>query len=144
MNYAIPLSELRQPIEDMISGKFTPKSNPLDQLGQSPRFLPIDFGLVLVPDVIFRTPAFIDTVVSGSSAADAGLQANDLVLFVNDQLIQSIRMLKEELARLEPGETLRLVVRRDNALVPVELPIPNQARPPRKRAGDAPEAEEER
>ncbi len=144
MNYAIPLSELRQPIEDMISGKFTPKSNPLDQPGQSPRFLPIDFGLVLVPDVIFRTPAFIDTVVSGSSAADAGLQANDLVLFVNDQLIQSIRMLKEELARLEPGETLRLVVRRDNALVPVELPIPNQARPPRKRAGDAPEAEEDR
>ncbi|MFM8581020.1 MAG: PDZ domain-containing protein, partial [Planctomycetaceae bacterium] len=84
------------------------------------------------------------TVVAGSAAAEAGLQANDLVLFVNDQLIQSIRMLREELGRLEPGETLRLVVRRDNALVPVELPIPNQARPPRKRAGDAPEEADER
>jgi len=144
MNYAIPLSELRQPIEDMITGKFTPKSNPLDQPGQSPRFLPIDFGLIMVPDVIFRTPAFVDTVVTGSAAAEAGLQANDLVLFVNDQLIQSIRMLREELGRLEPGETLKLVVRRENALVPVELPIPNQPRPPRRRAGDAPEEDDDR
>jgi serine protease Do len=137
MNYAIPISELKTAIQDIIAGTFTPKSNPLDAPLSSPRFLPIDFGLVLVPDVIQRTPAFIDAVLPDSRAADAQLKANDLVLFVNDQLIQSVRMLREELARLEPGDTLKLVVRRENILIPVELPVPETARKPRKRSTDA-------
>ncbi|MFN7806208.1 MAG: S1C family serine protease [Planctomycetaceae bacterium] len=139
MNYAIPISELKTAIQDIIAGTFTPKSNPLEAPLSSPRFLPIDFGLVLVPDVIQRTPAFIDAVLPESRAADAALKANDLVLFVNDQLIQSVRMLREELARLEPGDTLKLVVRRENILIPVELTVPETARKPRKRATD-PEA----
>jgi serine protease Do len=136
MNYAIPISELKTAIQDIIAGTFTPKSNPLDAPLSSPRFLPIDFGLVLVPDVIQRTPAFIDAVLPDSRAADAQLKSNDLVLFVNDQLIQSVRMLREELARLEPGDTLKLVVRRENILIPVELPVPETARKPRRRATD--------
>jgi serine protease Do len=139
MNYAIPIAELKTAIQDIISGTFTPKSNPLEAPLSSPRFLPIDFGLVLVPDVIQRTPAFIDAVLPDSRAADVQLKANDLVLFVNDQLIQSVRMLREELARLEPGDTLKLVVRRENILIPVELTVPETARKPRKR-GTEPEA----
>ncbi|MCY2968879.1 MAG: S1C family serine protease [Planctomycetota bacterium] len=136
MNYAIPIAELKVPIQDIISGRFTPKTNPLESATAQARFLPIDFGLVMVPDVIFRTPAFVDAVIPNTSAADAKLRANDLVLFVNDQLIQSVRMLNEGLGRLEPGEILKMVVRRDNVLVPVELPIPNEARKLRKRAND--------
>jgi serine protease Do len=136
MNYAIPISELKTAITDIIAGTFTPRSNPLEAPLTSPRFLPIDFGMVLVPDVIQRTPAFIDAVLPNSRASDAQLKSNDLVLFVNDQLIQSVRMLREELARLEPGDTLKLVVRRENILVPVEIPIPETARKPRKRAND--------
>ena len=43
--------------------------------------------------------------------------------FVNDQLVQSCRTLKEQLGKLEAGDTLRLIVRRDNRLVTVELPV---------------------
>lgn len=143
MNYAIPIAELKTAIQDIIAGTFTPKSNPLDSPLASPRFLPIDFGLVLVPDVIQRTPAFIDAVLPDSRAGDAQLKANDLVLFVNDQLIQSVRMLREELARLEPGDTLKLVVRRENILIPVELTVPETARKPRKRATDPDAANDE-
>ncbi|MFN9372256.1 MAG: S1C family serine protease [Planctomycetaceae bacterium] len=143
MNYAIPIAELKTAIQDIIAGTFTPKSNPLEAPLSSPRFLPIDFGLVLVPDVIQRTPAFIDAVLPESRAADVQLKANDLVLFVNDQLIQSVRMLREELARLEPGDTLKLVVRRENILIPVELTIPETARKPRKRGTDPDSAGED-
>ena len=60
-------------------------------------------GLVMVPDVVFRTPAYIDRVIPGSQAAAAGLRAGDLVLFVNDRLVQSCRTLNEELGLLEEG-----------------------------------------
>src|SRR4029077_14966324 len=94
----------------------------------------IDFGLVMVPDVLFRTPAFVDTVVIDSPAALADIRPNDLVLFVNDELIQSCRSFKDELGRLEAGDTLKLVIRRGNALLPVELPVEKKAND--KKAGN--------
>ncbi len=129
VNYVIPIGELRQAIEEIISGKFTPKrSKELDDPSGdlAARYRAGDFGIVMVPDVVYRTPAFIDRVVPGSPAADAGLKPNDLVLFVGDELIQSVRLLKEELGRLESGGNLRLVVRRADKLITVELPIPRK------------------
>lgn len=128
VNYVIPIGELRQAIEEIISGKFTPKrSNDADTAGElAARYRAGDFGIVMVPDVVYRTPAFIDRVLPGSPAADAGLKPNDLVLFVGDELIQSVRLLREELGRLESGGHLRLVVRRADKLITVELPIPRK------------------
>ncbi|HEY3963136.1 MAG TPA: hypothetical protein VGM05_01180, partial [Planctomycetaceae bacterium] len=51
------------------------------------------------------------------------IRPNDLVLFVNDELVQSCRLFKDELGRLEAGDILKLVLRRGNALLPVELPV---------------------
>ena len=42
-------------------------------------------------------------------------------------LQQSCRLFKDELGRLEAGDTLKLVVRRGNALIPVELPVEKKA-----------------
>jgi serine protease Do len=128
VNYVIPIGELKQAIEEIVSGKFTPRRSADEQLAEdSPeRYGAGDFGLVLLPDVVYRTPAFIDRVLPNSPAAQAGLKRNDLVLFLNDQLIQSVRMLKQEFGRLESGGTLRLVVRRGDQLVTVELPVPRK------------------
>ena len=129
VNYVIPITELKQAIEEIVSGKFTPRrTTDGDDLAENApeRYRATDFGLVMLPDVVYRTPAFIDRVVSDSPAAQAGLKPDDLVLFVDDQLIQSVRMLKEEFGRLESGGTLRLVVRRGDQLLTVELPIPRK------------------
>lgn len=123
INYAIPISELKTVVGEIVSGRFVKRNETPDDSTGARRYAPIDFGLVLVPDVLFRTPAYVDAVVPGSPAARAGIQPNDLVLFVNDDLIQSCRMLRDELGRLEPGDTLKLVLRRGNILVPVELPV---------------------
>lgn len=130
INYSVPIGELKTAIGEIISGKFAPKKNPEDDPLDAPkRYNPLDFGLVLVPDVLFRTPAYVDGVAADSLAAQAGIKPNDLVVFANDELVVSIRTLKETLGKLESGDTLRLIVRRDNTLVNVELKVPKKEQP---------------
>lgn len=129
INYAIPISEIRTAVTEIITGKFTPKTNrttPDDQPSKPRNYTPFDFGLVMVPDVIVRTPAFVDSLIDDSAAAQAGIRPNDLVLFVNDELIQSCRALDETLGKLEAGDRLKLVLRRGNGLITVELPVPKK------------------
>ncbi|MGQ0633132.1 MAG: S1C family serine protease [Planctomycetaceae bacterium] len=123
INYAIPISELQTVIGEIISGKFVSRSDQPDESENPRHYTAIDFGLIMVPDVLYRTPAYVDAVVPGSPAANADIRPNDLVLFVNDELVPSCRMLRDELGRLEAGDLLRLVLRRGNILVPVELPV---------------------
>lgn len=127
LNYSIPLGELKKPIEEIITGKFTIGKKPIDEPDSARRYEPTDFGIVLVPDVLFRTPAYVDAVIDGSHAARLGLRPDDLVLFVNGELMQSVRMVKDELGRLEAGDTLKLVVRRGDQLVTFEIPVPKKS-----------------
>lgn len=130
INYSLPLDgELKIAVAEIISGNFTRKEKPRDDPGQAPRYFPRDFGIVMVPDVLYRTPAYVDAVVAGSEAREKGLQPDDLVLFVNDELMQSVRMMKEELARLEAGDRLSIVVRRKDQLHTFEFTAPRKNRP---------------
>ena len=129
VNYSIPLTELKEPIEQIISGNFTAKSNPVDDPGAVARYVTTDFGIVMIPDVLFRTPAFVDSVVPDSAAAKAGVKPDDLVLFVNDELQQSVRTLAEEIGRLESGDKLRVVVRRNDELLTFEFDVPRKEKP---------------
>jgi serine protease Do len=123
INYAIPIGELKTVIGEIISGKFVARSERPDEAVNPRRYVPLDFGLVMVPDVVYRTPAFVDSVIPGSPAAAAGILPNDLVLFANEELVQSCRLFKDELGRLEAGDTLKLVLRRGNVLIPVEFEV---------------------
>lgn len=129
VNYAVPIAELKEPIEQIIAGRYKARTREPDETDMVARYRPLDFGLVLVPDVLFRTPAFVDSVLPGSAAAGVGLRPDDLVIFVNGDLIQSCAVLKQRLGRLEAGQTLKLIVRRGDELVPVEMPVPAKAAP---------------
>lgn len=122
INYAIPITELRDTIGQIITGNYRSDENPADR--ENPRrYATLDFGMVMVPDVVFRTPPYIDSVMPNSLAAKAGLETDDLVLFVNDELVQSNRALADALGYLEAGDTLRMIVRRGQKLVTLELPV---------------------
>ncbi|MBM81735.1 MAG: serine protease [Planctomycetaceae bacterium] len=125
VNYAVPMTDLGEPIEQMISGNFEnkPRRDPADNPN---RYRVTDFGIVMVPDVIFRTPAYVDSIAPNSAASKVGLRPDDLVLFVNDELIQSVRVLSEQMGYLESGDVLRLVVRRNDQLVTVEMLVPKK------------------
>jgi serine protease Do len=80
----------------------------------------------MVPDVVYRTPAYVESVVPASAAAKAGVLTEDLIVFVNDELVQSNRTLKTILGKIESGDSIRLVVRRKEKLVPLELRVPER------------------
>ena len=90
-------------------------------------------GLVLVPDVLERTPPFVDEVRRGSPAERSGLKPDDLVVFVGENLVHSCKGLRDELSRIERDSKVRLVVMRGQELVEVELqvePAPAETKTP--------------
>lgn len=127
LNYAMPMSELRQSIEDIISGRLH-RTDPLLAEDRMPNsgYQGLDFGLVLVPDVVFRTPAYVETVVEGSQAARQGLQPDDLIVFANGELVPSLRSFDKILKGLNPGDDLELVVRRGTELISVTFQVPRK------------------
>ena len=125
INYAIPVTELKEVIKQIVTGNYTLREKKPDEDENPNRYRPLDFGIVLLPDVVYRTPAYIESVVPGSAAEKIGLRPDDLILFVNDERIQSQKILQKELGVLEAGDTLRImIVRGKNKLVSVETPVP--------------------
>ena len=128
LNYVMPISELSETVEQIITGRFQTKKMDDEEGGGLSRKKPrrydaTDFGIITIPDVVARTPAYIDRILPGSPAETAGLLPNDLILFVGNDLVQSCQTLKEELGRLESGDQLKIVVRREDKLVTVSMPV---------------------
>lgn len=121
LNYALPISELRRSIDDILSGKlvvdFSDDGRPLPSEPMTFELL----GLELVPDVVGRTPPFIERVVRAGAAERAGLQPDDLLLFVNDRLVASRRQVEEALRRVHRDDLLSITVQRGRETLTVEL-----------------------
>jgi serine protease Do len=117
LNYAIPASELVGPVDDIIAGRLKPRESrddvrkPLDPLTLAL------LGVTLVPDVLPKTPPFIDKIRPDSPADKAGLRPDDLVLFVNNQIVASCAGLKDELSYIDRIDELRLIVQRGQQLM---------------------------
>ena len=93
LNYALPIAELRGSVEQIRAGRFVARSE--GETAKRPE-RPVDLaslGIVLIPDVLERTPPYVDHVRPGSPAAAAGIRPDDLILLVGDHLIQSCKAL---------------------------------------------------
>ena len=125
LNYALPAAELARGRQDIVAGKAAVAANP--------RTAPLPartLGLILVPDLLDRTPPFVDTVVPASPAARAGLAADDLVVAVAGRAVGSRAALEQALGRLAPGDPVRLAVIRAGEIVEVDLgPRPREDAP---------------
>ncbi|HZZ27721.1 MAG TPA: S1C family serine protease [Pirellulales bacterium] len=120
LNYALPANELLPAIEAIESGQArTVASRPATAPNKGLTLA--DLGLVLVPNVLERTPPFIDSVRADSRATQAGIRTDDLVVFVDDQLIQSCNALVTELRRLDPDADVHFTLLRAGELIEVTL-----------------------
>jgi S1-C subfamily serine protease len=120
INYAIPNAELKPAVDAILAGKPRTKETE-NKLDLERAYNLALLGLALVPDVLEKTPPYIDEVRPGSPADKAGLKPDDLVIFIGEALVPSCRSVQDELARLERGETLKWVVKRGDELIEAEL-----------------------
>ncbi len=115
VNYAIPVSEMRESIARIISGKSIQRMAMTQRTVDRPTSLK-DLGIVLIPNVLAKTPAFVDQVEPQSAASAAGLRSDDLILFVNSQRVPSQAALLEELTTIDRADKLVLLVQRGSEL----------------------------
>jgi S1-C subfamily serine protease len=126
LNYATPIGELLPTIDAIRAGRFVPAS--ANETAAKPKHALSGalLGLVMVPDVLDRTPPFVERVLAGSPAAGAGLAPDDLVVFVNNRLVQSCRALAAELERIDRADKTKITVLRGQQLLEFELLAPGQ------------------
>ena len=122
LNYAVPANALRTTIGDIIAGRKTTVINSATAtLPRKDSHNPNELGLVMVPDVLETTPAYIDTVATDSPAARAALRPDDLILLVNGQRVDSQRTLRSLLRTIDRRDNVELTVQRDTQILPVTL-----------------------
>ncbi|MCS7304929.1 MAG: S1C family serine protease [Thermoguttaceae bacterium] len=128
LNYAVPIESLRPSVEQIITkggmvAQQEPESPPRPQ-----RSLELGrLGIVLVPDILPRTPPYVDWVREGSPAQAAGIKPDDLIILLNDRLIHSCQMLQKELEFIEHDAEITLTLLRGLELIEVKLKAPSDS-----------------
>jgi serine protease Do len=125
LNYAIPIGQLRESVEQIRAGKFVVRRDEESAKKPARALSPEALGILLVPDVVERTPPYVDQVVAGSAAAAAGVRADDLVVLIGDRLVQSCKALRSELQLVPLEDKVTVTVLRAQEMLQVVL----EARP---------------
>lgn len=115
LNYALPEAELAAGLDAVLTGSAAavgPQAEPFD-----PRLL----GAVLVPDLLDRTPPFVESVAAGSAAAHAGLEPDDLVIAVAGRTVTTRQAVEAALGALAEGDPVTMTVIRAGGLVDLDL-----------------------
>jgi len=122
LNYALPIEHVREPVEAILTGKQRPDAKrSARRRPKAPHSLS-GIGIVLVPDVLQRTPPYVDEVRADSPAAKAGLRRDDLILYVGDTLLRTCKTVQEEFGFLDRADEVRVTVMRDQQLIQINLP----------------------
>jgi S1-C subfamily serine protease len=83
-------------------------------------------GIVLVPNAVSVTPPYVEEVLPGSPAAAAGLRPDDLIVYIDGELVPSIKMFRDIMKQVGPGTEIKLDVQRATRLVSVKLKLVEQ------------------
>jgi S1-C subfamily serine protease len=121
LNYAVPVNELLETVEAIKAGQVRPNTAKTAIKRPEKPLRLTDLGIVLVPNVLERTPPYVDEIRPDSPAAKADIKPDDLVVLVNGQLVQSYKAVLTELNRLEHDAEVRITLLRGNELREVML-----------------------
>jgi serine protease Do len=80
-------------------------------------------GIRFVPNILDRTPPYVDFVEEDSPAAKAGLKPDDLISFIDGEPIYSIKTYQDYMQRTRPDTIVRFEVRRGANLETVEVKL---------------------
>ncbi len=87
-------------------------------------------GIVLVinPAGLVSTPPYVEEAPAGSPAAKAGLQPDDLILYVEGESVPTIKAFRETMKQYGPGTEVTIQLQRGNKLETVKLKLTAQPR----------------
>lgn len=120
LNYALPTGEINATVGDIIAGRAIRSADTTAAQPEKPLTTGV-LGFALVPNLLLRTPPFVDAVRRNSPADHAGMRADDLVVFVNGEPTASCRAVLEAIERRESDEPVQLSVLRDGHLLQFTL-----------------------
>lgn len=89
-------------------------------------------GILLVPNVVERTPPYVEEVLPGSPAEKAGLKPDDLIVYVDGLPVPDINAFNTIIASHAPGTEIKLEIQRGDKLSTVPLTLGRPARKPEK------------
>lgn len=119
LNYALPMDVVKNSVDRILSGQANLAAANTQAVPQPHRLN--DLGIALIPDVIPKTPAFIDWVREDSIASRSGLKSNDLILLVNDSRVDSRKGLERILSTINRGDSFVVLVQRGQELIKVQV-----------------------
>jgi S1-C subfamily serine protease len=140
LNYALPVETLAAGYRGLLAGE-----TEAERTATAAEDVDVDLaglGIVFVPDLLERTPPFVEAIVPDSPAARAGLAADDLVVAVGGRAVSSQRAMRQAIGMLVAGDAVNLTVIHAGELLECPLgPLPEQA--PRLVPKNETEAEKE-
>ena len=119
INYAIGIDQLATSI-NAIKNNEPLETNTDARPPAEPMTLDL-MGIVLVPDVISKTPAFVDRLIVDSPAHQQGLKPDDLIIEINGQMVASRKGVIDRLAMIDRIDAVELTVRRDREILTIRL-----------------------
>jgi len=119
LNYALPMDVVKSSVDRILSGNTSVQTAGLKAVAQPHRIS--DLGITLIPDVLSKTPPFIDQVREDSVAQRAGMQTNDLILLLNDQRADSRKSLEKMLATINRADSFYVLVQRGQELIRIHV-----------------------
>jgi len=122
LNYALPASALRKTLGDIIAGRVTEGIDPEEPLlARDKSHSLATIGLVLIPDILESTPAYVDDVTENSLAAKARLQPDDLILLINGRRVDGQRSIRRLLRTIDKRDPVELTIQRASEIIPVVI-----------------------
>jgi serine protease Do len=103
-------------IDEGIKGTYKTGERPAGRKGAE-----VDTGLVLVPNVVERTPPYVEEVLADSPAAKAGLRPDDLIVYMDGEFVGTIHQFNDLLSNYRPGDQVQLEIERDKKLMTIKL-----------------------
>ncbi len=148
MNYAIPIGakvdirdgdkkiaiSIPEFVQLAMQGKYKPVNRTKEVTGPGGYT-----GIVFVPNVLERTPPYIEDVLPDTPASKAvpanaedkvGFRVDDLVSFIDGEPIYSIKSYLEYLRKTRPGDKIRYEIRRGDKLVSYEITLGEHPKAP--------------
>lgn len=132
INYAIPLNaytevpdkdgkKIRVSIADMVKLKENYRPAPKRELAKNTSY----HGIILVPNVVERTPPYVEEILPGSPAdrATTKLKPDDLIVYVEGLPVPDINSFNNILATYGPGAEIKLEVQRGDKLTSVTVKL---------------------